>query len=93
MRERFVDRFDVIVFSSDHGHIKPSPYLFTRAIEAFDVDRPGIVFVGDSLKRDVAGAKSVGLSAIWIDTGVGGANESVWRPDLVIRDLRDLLDA
>jgi len=84
--------FDVIIFSSDHGHIKPSPYLFAKAIEAFEVDRSRIVFVGDSLKRDIAGAKAVGLSAAWIDTGIGKVNESAPSPDLVIQDLRDLLE-
>lgn len=86
------DLFDVIIFSSDYGHIKPSPYLFVKAIEVFEVDRSRIVFVGDSLKRDIAGAKSVGLSAVWIDTGTGEANESAVNPDLVIQDLRDLLE-
>lgn len=92
--------FDVIVFSSDHGHIKPSPYLFAKAIEAFEVDRSKIVFVGDSLKRDVAGAKAAGLSAVWIDrskppvhdTGIDRVNGSVSTPDLIIQDLRDLLE-
>ena len=38
--------FDVIIFSSDHRHIKPSPYIFAKAIEVFDVDRSKIIFVG-----------------------------------------------
>src|SRR5688572_1662989 len=61
------DLFDVIVFSSDHGHIKPSPYLFTKAIELLNVDRSKIAFVGDSLSRDIVGANGVGLSTIWIN--------------------------
>ena len=86
------DLFDVIVFSSDHGTIKPSPHLFMKALEAFAVDRSQIVFVGDSLTRDIAGAKAVGLSAVWIDTGTGTVDESVPSPDLVIQDLRELLE-
>ena len=85
------DLFDVIVFSSDHGCIKPSSYLFKKAMEAFDVDRSKIVFVGDSLDRDIAGAKSVALSTVWIDTGTDEMDESAPTPDLVVRDLRDLL--
>lgn len=86
------DLFEVVVFSSDHGHLKPSPYPFAKAIEAFDAARSTIVFVGDSLRRDVAGAKAAGLSTIWIDTGDEQAETSFSSPDLVIRDLRDLLE-
>ena len=87
------DLFDVIIFSSDHGCIKPSRYLFDKAMQAFDVDRSKMVFVGDSLKHDIAGAKSVGLSAIWIDTGsYCETDKNTPRPDLVIHDLWDLLE-
>ena len=84
--------FDVIVFSSDYGHLKPSRYLFTKAIEAFAADRVKIVFVGDSLRCDIAGAKAVGLSAIWINADRETVEESVPSPDLEIRDLRELLE-
>jgi len=84
--------FDIIIFSSDHGCIKPSPYLFARAMEAFDVERSKMVFVGDSLTNDIVGAKSVGLSAIWIDTGTYRLDRNYPRPDLVIHDLWDLLE-
>jgi phosphoglycolate phosphatase-like HAD superfamily hydrolase len=84
--------FEVIVFSSDHGHLKPSPYPFIKAIEALKVDRSKIVFVGDSLRRDIAGAKIAGLSAVWINNGAGQLDEGLPRPDFVIQDLRDLLD-
>ena len=84
--------FDVLVFSSDHGCIKPSPYLFTEAIKAVAGDRAKIVFVGDSLKRDITGAKAVGLSAVWLNTGNDTVEGNTPPPDLVIQDLRDLLE-
>ena len=51
-----------------------------------------MVFVGDSQRHDIAGAKSVGLSAIWIDTGAYKFDNSLPLPDLVIHDLWDLLE-
>jgi HAD superfamily hydrolase (TIGR01509 family) len=84
--------FDVIVFSSDHGHLKPSPYLFLQALKAFPVGWEKIVFVGDSLRRDIAGAKAVGLATVWIDADGSGGEPQGPRPDLIVRDLRDLLD-
>lgn len=83
--------FDVIVFSSDHGHLKPSPYLFTKAIEAVAGDRAKIVFVGDSLRRDIAGAKAVGLSTVWLNASNDTVEEDAPIPGLVIQDLRELL--
>ncbi|HEV8718538.1 MAG TPA: HAD family hydrolase [Candidatus Binatia bacterium] len=84
--------FDVIVFSSDYGCVKPSPSLFIKAMEALAVDRTQIVFVGDSLKRDIAGAKAAGLAAIWINRGVRTGDKGVSSPDLVIQDVRDLVE-
>ncbi len=84
--------FNVIIFSSDHGCVKPSPYLFAKAVEAFDVDRSKIVFVGDSLKRDIAGAKAASLSSVWINTGINRIDQNTPVPELIIKDLQDLIE-
>lgn len=83
--------FETIIFSSDHGCIKPSPRLFENAISVFNVDRAKIVFVGDSYKRDIGGAKGVGISAVWIQNDRHPIPPEGPRPDLVIRDLKELL--
>ena len=84
--------FDVIIFSSDHSCIKPSPYIFAKAIKTLDVDRSKIVFVGDSLKHDIAGAKAAGLSSIWVNTAVNQIDQSTLAPELIIKDLQDLIE-
>jgi putative hydrolase of the HAD superfamily len=78
--------FESPVFSSDHRSIKPSPVLFKLALQAFGVDKEQTVFVGDSLKRDVDGAKRVGLATVWIAPS-GSASASA---DHVIPRLLDL---
>ena len=83
--------FETIIFSSDYECLKPSPILFAKAIESFGVARSKIVFVGDSLKRDIAGAKAVHLAAIWIDKGIDKIGEGSPSPDLIIQDLRELV--
>ena len=85
--------FDVLVFSSEVGAIKPSPVIFERALSAFDVSRDRVVHVGDKLKRDVAGAKALGLGAVWVCSEGAEPLPGDPRPDLVIRDLRDLATA
>lgn len=94
MHTRFIDQFDVDRFSDteDYGCVKPSSYLFGKAIEALDVGRAKIVFVGDSLKHDIASAKAVGLLSIWINAGINRIDQSIPTPEFIIKDLRDLIE-
>ena len=84
--------FDVIVFSSDHGCVKPSSQLFRKALDAFAVDRTRLIFVGDSLQRDVAGAKAVGLATVWVNAAGAAPVEERLKPDCLIRELLELCE-
>lgn len=57
--------FKTLVFSSDGPSIKPSPVLFERAASAFPA-HSSILFVGDSLDRDIIPAKALGFSTAWL---------------------------
>ena len=85
------DLFDIIVFSSDYGWIKPSTKLFNQAIEHFNVEREKIVYIGDHIMRDVAGAKTAGLSTVWINRRGKKLNGTMAIPDLIIKDLQELI--
>ncbi len=60
-------RFGAIVISAELGLAKPDPRIFADALRALGADREGAVVIGDSLSRDVAGARAAGLRSIWID--------------------------
>lgn len=81
------DLFDVIVFSSDYGWIKPSTKLFNQAINFFDLEREKIVYIGDRIMRDVAGAKKAGLSTVWINRR---GKQLSQQPPAISRELPDL---
>ena len=81
-----------MIFSSDYGIIKPSPLIYRKAIEQISVDESKIVFVGDNLLFDITGAKAVGLSAVWINPDHKQLTPNIPTPDLVIQDLRNLLE-
>jgi len=83
--------FEAIVFSSDIGIIKPSPKIFQRALETFGVGVCRVVYIGDSLRRDVAGAKSLGMAAVWIQQDQVSEKDISVKPDLIISDLQDIL--
>ena len=86
-RAGVLDLLEFPVFSSDHRSIKPSPVLFDVAFRPFGVSKEDAVFVGDSLVNDIEGAKSFGISAIWISPSATGSSSA----DYVVPDLRELL--
>ena len=61
-----VDRLDTVVYAGDLPRRKPHAEPFDRALEALDVAPADAVYVGDSLKYDVAGAFTAGLDSVWL---------------------------
>jgi len=90
-RAGVLELFDAIVFSSDHGCIKPSFQLFRQALSAFTAEHEHIVFVGDNWQRDIVGAKSEMLSAIWINPDNQTIRNDRYKPDLIVHSLLDIL--
>jgi len=58
--------FRVRVFSSDTRSVKPSVKLFRAALDALGASPAEALFVGDSLERDVAPARRLGLRTAWV---------------------------
>ena len=61
------DIFATMVFSSDIGCIKPTPKIYAKALEGLRVRPCDVLFVGDSLKYDMEGAKHMGFNTVWIN--------------------------
>ena len=90
-RAGVLDLFVVTVFSSDGSSVKPSRRLFDQAANALPVPRSQVVFVGDSLRCDIAGAANAGLATVWIDRAGSGLRAGDPQPDFVVRDLLELI--
>jgi putative hydrolase of the HAD superfamily/5'-nucleotidase len=86
-----LDLFAVTVFSSDTSSVKPSRKLFDQAMTAFPARPAEMVFVGDSLRCDIAGAAAAGLGTVWIDRAGSGRRAGDPQPDFVVRDLLELV--
>lgn len=80
--------FGVIVDSVWAGCTKPDPLIFRRAVDGLRVAPAEATFVGDSLSRDMAGARAVGMPHIWLSGQAAGA--ACCAGDRVIRTLGDL---
>lgn len=66
------------------GHTKPSPEFFGFISRALQVDMRELVMVGDDLEKDIIGAISCGLQAIWYNPrGSVGPCEILQIKDLI----------
>ncbi|MDR7555856.1 MAG: HAD-IIA family hydrolase [Armatimonadota bacterium] len=71
---------------------KPHPRLLREALARLGVAPAESAIVGDQVATDVAAGRAAGLYTILVRTGVGatGRRPRGPRPDLVVRDLREL---
>lgn len=65
------DLFSALSFSSDHGMVKPSPKPFELVVKKLGLTKEQCLVVGDSIRRDLGGAKSAGIDCVL----VGGASD------------------
>lgn len=80
----------VLVDSACVGFIKPDPRIFQIALTTLQLDPQEAVFVGDSLPRDMEGAKHLGMPHIWLTSNRSGDLSPCCPDDPTIRSLADL---
>lgn len=83
--------FDAVIVSGEVGVGKPDPVPFALALAALGADPAEAVMVGDSLERDIAGARDAGIRGIWLDRAAAGRPPDGVVPDERISDLQQLL--
>jgi putative hydrolase of the HAD superfamily len=83
-------RFGAIVISAELGIAKPDRRIFEHALRAVGADREGSVMIGDSLSRDIAGARNAGMRSIWIDRGDGSPKPEDAVPDARVTALSQI---
>jgi len=86
------DEFNTVVVSGDHRLVKPDPEVFYLTLDRLGADKSEAVYVGNSLKYDVAGAKNSGMPVIWRKNEEPDEKEEYPSPDYVIEDLTELSD-
>jgi HAD superfamily hydrolase (TIGR01509 family) len=55
---------EAVLFSSEYGRRKPAPDLYRAALDALGVDASRALFVGDRVREDYDGPRSVGMRAV-----------------------------
>ncbi len=82
----------VAVDSTLAGCKKPDPRIFRAALDALRAEPAEAVFVGDSLRRDMAGARGMGMRHVWLRPESSAFNGGPCCPeDVVIARLAEIL--
>jgi len=96
------DLFEAVVVSCDVGYMKPHPRIYQVAIERLGVEAPECLMVGDNLRADVEGPKTLGMMAVWRRppaaaepveaTADERETEGPVQPDYAVDQIAELLD-
>ena len=84
--------FSVIVDSTRVGCSKPDPRIFQSALDELALAPADVVFVGDSLPRDMAGARAIGMRHVWLVGDAAPPSAPCCPGDRTLRSLGELED-
>jgi putative hydrolase of the HAD superfamily len=82
--------FSVIVDSTRVGCSKPDPRIFQSALDELALAPADVVFVGDSLPRDMAGARAIGMRHVWLVGDTAPPSAPCCPGDRTLRSLGEL---
>ena len=82
--------FTVIIDSTRVGCLKPDPRIFQRALDELGMAPADAIFVGDSLPRDMAGARAIGMRHIWLAGDAAPPVAPCCPDDRLVHSLGDL---
>ena len=81
--------FDPFITSAAFGFRKPSPKLFEAVLKAWQLPAENVVMIGDSLRKDIAPAKALGMRTLWQKMDARVDDEV--QPDAVAEKPEDIL--
>ncbi|MDE6485565.1 MAG: HAD family hydrolase [Duncaniella sp.] len=84
--------FDDIIESAVVGVRKPDPAIFRLGVDALGLNPDEVLVVGDSLKKDICPAESIGCHVAWIKGKGWTADEDAAVHPSQIASLAELLD-
>lgn len=88
------DFFDFVITVADVKRRKPSPSPFKRALRTLKFKPKEILFIGDSLKKDIAGAKKIGMKTVFAEYGdfeKRKPKNEYEMPDYRIKNIKEIL--
>ncbi len=83
--------FTKIVESAVEGVRKPDPELFNRGVKALGLKADEVLVIGDSYKKDIVPAETLGCQVLWIKGKAWSAEEDARFHPNIITDLSEIL--
>ncbi len=84
--------FKEIIESAVVGVRKPDPRIFALGVEALGLPAGEVLVVGDSYKKDIVPAESIGCKVAWLKGKGWTADEDAVMHPAIIKNLSELLD-
>lgn len=82
--------FRQVIISGDVGYGKPDRRIYGIALSRLGAKPEYTCNVGDSLERDIRGAKSAGMKTVWVNR-IGAPGDGSIIPDLEVSNLLQLV--
>lgn len=67
---KFDEYLDAVIISSEVNCRKPSEEIYKVALEELGIRPTETVFVGDGNDNELAGARNLGITTVWVDRGL-----------------------
>jgi putative hydrolase of the HAD superfamily len=83
--------FPTIIESAVVGVRKPDPQIFRLGVEAMGIPAEQVLVVGDSYKKDIVPAETIGCQVAWLKGKGWTADEDAVTHPNIIKSLEDLL--
>jgi 2-haloacid dehalogenase len=88
--------FDFVITAQQLKSYKPSTRNFEEALRRMGIAKDGWLHVAQSLFHDIAPARSLGISTVWVKrrqgvAGFGATRSATATPDLAVTDLKELV--
>ncbi len=83
--------FDTVVTSESAQAYKPDPRIFEQALAKLSLTPEQVAHVGDSPEEDIAPAKALGMTAVWIKRDGDEYPAGIATPDYTITSLDQLI--
>jgi putative hydrolase of the HAD superfamily len=84
------EHFEIVVISAEARVRKPHPEIFRRVLEGLRLEPKDVLFVGDTVREDVVGARAAGIPVAWLSENKGEYPAGLSPPDYTIGNLTEL---
>jgi FMN phosphatase YigB (HAD superfamily) len=81
--------FRTITVSSEVGLLKPNRGVFLHTLQQDHLQANEVIFVGDTYKQDIVGARGVGMKTAWLNIKAESAPDEP--PDYDLRSITEVL--